>query len=222
MNFNFLLKSGRFQTFDVNVSPIKIYVFFTGEQLPRYVPELTLGVKRFAMYNDAPFDAVWVNTIKDDSDKPGKADLTLFTLLLEEKFDNSLYINYYMTFQRASEKLIEKKTDEKLKLRPVKEIRAVLGYDFLHKSILKLVTEAGFCQYWDEAMPIHSRSDRHKVNGFFGSIDFGLGKPGGVLTTGLKFTCSYNDSNELKKLIETANKAVVQGDIYLSFKLYNW
>ena len=221
MNFNFLIKSSKFQTFDVSVSPTKVWTFFMGE-LPGFVPEITLGIKRSAMYTDAPFDAVWVKTNKDIDAGTNTADLTLFTMSAAKELVNSFYINYYMAFQRASEKLIEKRTGKTIKLRPVKETRVALGYDFLRKSSLKLITEAGFCQYWDEAMPVHSKNDRYKANGFFGSIDFGLGRSGSPFSVGLKFTCSYNDSNELKKLIETANKTVIQGDFYLSFKLYDW
>ncbi|MCL2025861.1 MAG: hypothetical protein FWG92_03545 [Leptospirales bacterium] len=219
LDFNFIMKDSQFDIFDINVSPTKIYTMFIGE-LPWYVPELTLGIKRFT-YNDA-FEAAWVKTNKAELDGRDSAKLTLFTLLLEKKFNKALYADYYMTFQRASEKLIEKRNDEKLNLRPVKEIRAVVGCDFLSKSSLKLITEAGLCQYWDEAMPFHSKSDRYKTNGLFGSIDFGTGRPGDSVSAGIKFTCSYNDSNELKKLIEAANKVVVQGDFYLSLKLYDW
>ena len=221
MNFNFLMKNSKFDIFDISVSPTKVYVFFFGE-LPRLVPELTAGIKR-STYDDA-FEAAWVKTEKTgpNENERDTAKLTLFTLLLEEKLGKALYINYYMTFQRASEKLIEKRTEEKLKLRPVKEMRTAIGYDFLSGSFLKLIAEAGFCQYWDEAIPFHSRSDRYRANGFFGSIDFGGGRSGDYISVGLKFTCSYNDSNELKKLIETTNKAVIQGDFYLSLKLYDW
>ena len=224
MNFNFLVKSSKFQTFDTSVSITKAWVFLMGK-LPWLVPEITLGMKRSAMYTDAPFDAVWVKTGKDPELGPfgvNTANLTLFTLLLEKEFKNSLYINYYMAFQRASEKLIEKRTDEDLKLRPVKEVRTALGYDFLSESSMKLITEAGFCQYWDEAMPAHSKNNRYKANGLFGSIDFGFGHPGDSFSAGIKLTCSYNDSDELKKLIETVNKTVVQADFYLSLKLFNW
>ena len=220
MNFNFLMKSNRLETFDINVSPTKIYAIFGGE-LPWYIPEITLGIKRLAMYNDMPFDAVWVKTNKTDSDEQDKASLTLFTLLLEKKFD-ALYINYYMAFQCASEKLIEKRTEKNLSLRPVKEMRATIGYDVFYNTPLKLIPEAGLCQYWDEAMPFHSKSDTYKANGMFGSVDLGYRSSDNFLSAGLKFTCSYNDSKELNKLIETTGKMIVQGDFYISLKLYDW
>jgi hypothetical protein len=220
MNFNFLLKSSRLETFDISVSPTKIYSIFGGE-LSWYVPEITLGIKRSAMYNDMPFDAVWVKTDKTYSDKQDKANLTLFTLLLEKKFA-ALYINYYMAFQCASEKLIEKRTEKELKLRPVKEMRTTIGYDIFNSTSFKLIPEAGFCQYWDEAMPFHSKSDTYKAKGGFGSIDLGYRGFGKFSSAGIKFTCSYNDSNELKRLIETTSKTVIQLDFYVSLKLYDW
>ncbi|MCL2155965.1 MAG: hypothetical protein FWH53_09900 [Leptospirales bacterium] len=222
MNFNFLMKSSKLETFDISASPTQIYTMFGGE-LSWYVPEITLGIKRSAIYNDMPFDAVWVKSDKTGSDKQDKANLTLFTLLLEKKFANTLYINYYMAFQCASEKLIEKRTDERLSLRPVKEMRGAIGYDILHNTTsLKLITEAGLCQYWDEAMPFHANSDTYKANGVFGSVDFGFVAFDGLLSVGLKVACSYNDSNELRKLIETTSKTVVQGNFYVALKLYDW
>jgi len=221
MNFNFLVKGSELRTFDINISPTKIYAAFGGE-LSWFMPEITLGIKRSAMYNDMPYDSVWVNTDKTGSDKQDKAGLTLYTLLLDKKFNSGLCINYYMAFQHASEKLIEKSTGKKLKLRAVKEMRTAAGYDVWHGSAFKLIAEAGFCQYWDEAMPFHSKSNNYKANGLFGSADFGYRNTDNSLTAGIKFTCSYNDSKELSKLIETTGKLVVQGDFYFSFKWYEW
>jgi hypothetical protein len=215
------VKNREFRTFDISVSPTKVYAIFAGE-LPWFVPEIILGIKKSVMYNDMPYDSVWVKTDKTNSDKQDKANLTLYTLWLQKKFNNGLYINYYMTFQRASEKLIEKRTNEELKLRAVKEKRTTLGYDIWHESPLKFIIEAGFCRYWDEAMPFHSKSDNYKAKGLFGSVDFGFRSPENYFTMGIKFTCSQNDSRELNKLIETTGKLVVQGDFYLSFKLYDW
>jgi hypothetical protein len=222
MNFNFLVKDGEFRTFDISVSPTKVYAIFYGE-LPWFVPETTLGIKKSAMYNDMPYDSVWVKTDKTTNpDKQDKAGLTLYTLLLDKKFNNGLYINYYIAFQRASEKLIEKRNGKELKLQAVKERRAAIGYDFWHGSSLKFITEAGFCRYWDEAMPSHAKSANYKANGLFGSIDFGYRNPDNSFAAGVKFTCSQNDSKELGKLIETTGKLVVQGDFYVSFKWYEW
>ena len=221
MNFNFLVKNSELKTFDISLSPTKVYAIFYGELHP-FVPEITLGIKRSAMYNDMPYDSVWVKTDKTDSDKQDKAALTLYTLTLQKNFNTGLYINYYTALQRASEKLIEKRTGEKLNLRVVKERRVAAGYDIWHGSSLKLIPEAGLCQYWDEAMPFHSKSDNYKANGLFGSVDFGFRNPEKSFAAGIKFTCSHNDSKELNRLIETTSKLVLQGDFYLSFKWYDW
>ena len=144
------------------------------------------------------------------------------------------FFNYYTAFQRPSERLIEKRTGEILDLRHLKEMRISVGYDPLRDVIydpqsksfwkstpFRFIPEIGYCQYWDEAMPIHTISDKYKAHGFFGSIDFRYRSPDYV-TVGCKFTYSYNNSNELKRLIETTNKMVMQVDAYLSLKLYNW
>ena len=220
MNFNFLLKDNRFETFDISVSPTKVYTFFGGE-LPKYTPELTLGIRRFAMYNDSPYDAVWVKTDKTDLDTRDSANLTLYTIMLQGNLIAQSFFNYYMAFQNSSESLIEKRTEEKLNLKPLKEVRMAVGYDFLHMPFWDLTIETGYSQYWDEAMPLHSASDNYKANGFFCSVGFGYTDPDFV-SAGLKFTYSNNSSNELRKLIETTNKAIVQVDFYLSFKFYSW
>jgi hypothetical protein len=126
-----------------------------------------------------------------------------------------------MAFQSASEKLIEKKTGKELSLRTVKEVKAAIGYDFFPQAGLKFITEIGYCQYWDEAIPLHARSNGYTANGLFGTIDFGYLYPD-FISVGTKFTCSYNDSIELKRLIETTGKTVVQLDLYLSLKLSDW
>ena len=221
MNFNFLVKSNRFETFDISISPTKAYVFFGGE-LPWFIPDLTLGVKRLAMYNDAPYDSVWVKTNKTELDERDSAKLTLFTLLVEKEFANSCYVNYYMAFQHPSEKLIEKITGEELNLRPVKEVRAAIGMDLLNKMPLwKFIVEAGYSQYWDEAIPVHTVLNKYQADGFFGSFDFGVMDPN-FISSGIKFTFSHNNSNELKRLIETTGKTVIQVDLYLSLKLHDW
>jgi len=220
MNFNFLLKDSRFETFDISVSPTKVYTFFGGE-LPEFVPELTLGIRRFAMYSDSPYDSVWVKTDKTGLDERNRASLTLYTLMLHGNLIGNSFFNYYMAFQQPSERLIEKRTGEELGLRPLKEVRMTVGYDFLRQTPLKFITEIGVCQYWDEAMPLHSVSDNYKVNGFLGSISFGYTDPD-FISGGIKFTYSHNNSRELNKLIETTNKNVIQLDFYVSFKFHNW
>ena len=219
MNFNFLV-SGKLETFDISVSPTKLYAFFGG-QISEYTPEITLGIKRSAMYNDTLYDPVWVKTIKAESDKRDRAALTLYTLLLEKKISKEFYASYYMACQNASKKLIEKRTGEKLDLKTIKETKGVVGYDVLPESHFKLVTELGYGQYWDEAMPLHSKSNNYKANGFFWLADVGYRAPD-FIATGIKFTCSYNDSNELKRLIETTSKVIIQLDFYLSLKLSDW
>ncbi len=96
----------------------------------------------------------------------------------------------------------------------MREFSASIGYDILHKNPKQnLILSLGVSRYWDLGIPVH-RSDRDvdDVYTLWGGF-FSLSWEAAVV--GAEFRASWNDSSELRKLVETADKFMLEGSLFV-------
>jgi hypothetical protein len=191
------------------------------------VPRFTLVGKRTALYNDEPCDAVWVRSATArDGMTPKSATLSdnlkeraaLYTLglLIEENYGNRIFFDVYAEAQRPSGRLISKTDGAQIEVSPLREARVSLGYNFFAGaaaplSNFRLLLSGGASRYWDVAAPLHrERGDGYLLYGGFGSLKLEAS------WIGMELRASYNHSVELHRLVECAEKAVLEGSFFAS------
>ncbi len=192
---------------------------------PKALPRITLTYKQLSLFNDEPYDPVWVKTSTGKSFTMSEsvkkhADLYTFSMRLEKNLGNVLFLDGFIEFQKPSETLIEKRTQlasnpqgEEVEYAKVREMYASVGYNFLNKSnVQRLLVTFGLSRYWDVAIPVHRESGTdYRLTGGFFSVNWD------AIFLGAEFNCSYNYSQELRKLVETADKFMVEVSIFARF-----
>ncbi len=196
-----------------------------------YIPRLTITYKMIKLYNDQPYDAVWVRsaTARDGSrksdtmpaDERESASLNTLSFLIRENIFEYVFIDLYAELQKPSAKLIEKSTvttanpaGDEIDFNTLRETYAALGFNFLGekaKDGYLFITSVGVSRFWDPAIPVHRESgSEYYLYGGFASAN---------LTTpfaGIEIKGIYNYAPELRKLVETADKFAVEGSVYIS------
>ncbi|MCU0846193.1 MAG: hypothetical protein MUC76_14885 [Spirochaetes bacterium] len=213
------------ESFSMELAITELAGLFTGPVNPS-VPRFTLIFKRTALYNDEPFDPVWVRSAvaRDGTSKDAtlsdnmKERAALYTLgfLIEENYKNRVFFDVYSEVQKPTERLMAKSDDERIDVSPLREVRASLGYNFFAGaaaplSTFRLLLSGGASRYWDVAAPLHrERGEKYLLYGGFASLK--LEAP----WIGIELRASYNHSVELRRLVECAEKAVLEGSFFAS------
>ncbi len=214
------------ESFSVELAITGLAGLLTGPIGPS-VPRFTLVGKRTALYNDEPCDAVWVRSATArDGITPKSATLSdnlkeraaLYTLglLIEENYGNRIFFDVYAEAQRPSGRLISKTDGAQIEVSPLREARVSLGYNFFAGaaaplSNFRLLLSGGASRYWDVAAPLHrERGDGYLLYGGFGSLKLEAS------WIGMELRASYNHSVELHRLVECAEKAVLEGSFFAS------
>lgn len=214
------------ESFSMELALTELAGLFTGP-VGQSVPRFTLIFRRTALYNDEPYDSVWVrsamtrdgSTLKNPNLPDGlKERAALYTLgiLIAENYKNRVFFDLYAEGQKPTERLISKTTGERIEVSPLREVRASLGYNFFAGaggplSTFKMILSGGASRYWDTAAPLHrERGDGYVLYGGFGSLR--LEAP----WIGMELRASYNHSVELRRLVECAGKAVLEGSFFAS------
>ena len=214
------------ESFSVELALTELAGLFTGP-VGQSVPRFTLIIRRTALYNDEPYDPVWVrsatardgSTSKDPTLPDGlkeRAALYTLGLLVKENYKNRVFFDVYAEAQRPTERLVSKTTEERIEVSPLRELRASLGYNFFAGaggplSTYKMIISGGASRYWDTAAPLHrERGHGYVLYGGFGSLR--LEAP----WIGMELRASYNHSVELRRLVECAEKAVLEGSFFAS------
>ncbi len=223
LNLNATTTSGELEALAIGLIINNSLKFFMTP--PRIMPRITVTYKKLALYKDEQYDPVWVITGEDkegdipDSQKD-EADLHTLSVLLEENLGNKIFLNAFLEFQKPSETLIDKRTQtstdpqgDEVTYNYLREAYLTAGYNFLKASSTeRLLATVGISRYWDVAIPVHreSGSGYSLIGGFFSL---------GWNTTfiGAEFKCSYNYSQELRKLVETADKFMVEASLFARF-----
>ncbi len=214
------------ESFSMELALTELAGLFTGP-VGQSVPRFTLIFRRTALYNDEPYDSVWVRsamtrdgaTLKNPNLPDGlKERAALYTLgiLIAENYKNRVFFDLYAEGQKPTERLISKTTGERIEVSPLREVRASLGYNFFAGaggplSTFKMILSGGASRYWDTAAPLHrERGEGYVLYGGFGSLR--LEAP----WIGMELRASYNHSVELRRLVECAEKAVLEGSFFAS------
>jgi hypothetical protein len=194
---------------------------FIVEKINPAIPVLTITFKSLNLFNDEPYDAVWVKTVKaptiTDEEKDSAALYTL-SFLINENLYNYVYLDFYAEFQQATETLIEKKTGEKIDYAKLRQINGMIGFNFWgDKKGEMLVASVGLSRYWDVAIPYNRESgDAYYVYGYLFSIESRFFVWGGI-PLGIELKASKNYAPELRKLVETTDKYALEMSVYISF-----
>ncbi len=202
-----------------------------GGALPPLVPEITVTYKKLRLYNDEPYDAVWVRSAfvegttvpkgpgMSDGQKDG-AVLNTLSFLAKENLFYRLYIDVYVEFQRPSAPLVDKRTvtasdpgGDELDVSALREIYGAVGYNFLGTKARDgylLLLSLGVSRFWDPAIPVfREEGTGYHLHGMFVSASFT--SP----FAGLDFRVIRNYSPELRRLVETADKLALEGSAYI-------
>lgn len=216
LNTNFTTTKSTLEAIAIGVEVNKLVAFFT--KIPPYVPKLIITYKMLNLYNDKPYDYVWVNSMTGksyDMSESGRehAKLNTLNLTLKENFLNFLIAEFSTEFQDATKTLIDKRTSEKLDMNPVREIKGIIGVNFFGlNSVQALLLNIGISRYWDPAIPVQRASgSSYILYGGFCSIQYQHPIAGAELKV------AYNYSQELRRLVETADKWMFEGSFYARF-----
>lgn len=191
--------------------------------LPAYTPSLTLGYKLLRYYNDKGYESVWVGSPTTStgaakssymsSSERDHAKLHTLSMLLEEDISNIFLAEYYMEFQHCGKSLYDKRTNKKIDLAAVREMRGCAGINFFgfdKTNVSSLVFKFGLSRFWDPGIAVQrEKGSGYAVNGWLASIT--LDHP----LAGIEFMVNYNYSKELRKLIEAADKFAIEGSLFV-------
>ncbi len=205
VDFNFNIDRDKLETFGTTVNINDLYNLIFTKPIP-YIPSITIGYKKVALFNDEIYNSVWVNSAKSGNDTKEKADLTTYSLLLEGTMADAIKLSFFTELQSASEKLIEKRTGETLNVNTIKELKGEISFNFFYDdNDLDLFFIFGMSNLWDPALAVHSDSAGRNSTGYNFAISFNMVD---IFETDLRFI--YNDSIELKKLPETVDKFAIE------------
>lgn len=196
-------------------------VNFIAEKINPIIPVLTITIKSLNLFNDEPYDAVWVKTVKTptitDAEKDSAALYTL-SFLINENLYNYVYLDFYAELQQATETLIDKRTNEKVDYAKLRQINGMIGFNFWgDRKGEMLVASVGLSRYWDVAIPYNRESgDAYHVYGYIFAIESRFFIWGGI-PLGIELKASKNYAPELRKLVETTDKYALEMSAYISF-----
>ena len=191
------------------------------ERINPIIPVLTITFKSLNLFNDEPYDAVWVKTVKTptiaDAEKDSAALYTL-SFLINENLYNYVYLDFYAELQQATETLIDKRTNEKIDYAKLRQINGMIGFNFWgDRKGEMLVASVGLSRYWDVAIPYNRESgDSYHVYGYVFAIESRFFVWGGI-PLGIELKASKNYAPELRKLVETTDKYALEMSAYISF-----
>ncbi|HNX59426.1 MAG TPA: hypothetical protein PKK43_10020 [Spirochaetota bacterium] len=191
--------------------------------LPAYTPRVTVGYKLLRYYNDKGYESVWVGspTTSTGADKSSymsdsereHAKLHTYSILVEEDVSNIFLVDYYVEFQHCGRSLYDKRTNDKIDLAAVREMRGCAGINFFgfdKTNESSLVFKFGLSRFWDPGVAVQrEKGSGYSVNGWLASIK--LDHP----IAGIEFMVNYNYSKELRKLIEAADKYAIEGSLFV-------
>ena len=204
LDLNINIDRDELETIKTNININNMYSLIFSKEIP-YLPNFTVGYKKVKLYNDEPYDAVWVNYSKQSTDTKQSATLTTFSLLIEKNLSKSFALSIYTELQNESDPLIEKRTNNQLNLKLVREIKSEISYNYFYDSNdFDLIFSLGISRFWDPALAVHSNSASYYANGYNFSINFKTDY------FQVESQIIYNDSTELKKLTETVDKLAIE------------
>ncbi len=201
--------------FGLHINPF--VSLFTGNPNSK-VPQLVVTYRLLRLYNDEEYDAVWVKELPDDplagktEDEKKEASLHTVSFQVYRTFSERTKISLFVETQKPDEKLIDKRTGETLDFPVAREMYARADFDYFTQEEIDLVFSLGISRFWDPAIPVHreSGSDYWIFGGFIGT-SFNMS------FWGIEFKAIKNYSQEMRKLVESADKWAFEGSLFLRF-----
>jgi hypothetical protein len=230
LNLNASSTDGQVESYSIGMKLNNAFGFFMPILKKSYFPQVKLVYKELDLYNDMPWDTLWVNSNKlsdgitnktmamsDDDRESSK--LRTFSIIVTENLNNLLFIDYLVEFQKTTETLIEKTTGNELEFAKVREMHLSVGLDFFKmlkvKGYNKFITTIGLSSYWDPSVPIHRETttleDNYKLYGWFFATKWEY------TFAGMEFKVSKNYSDELRKLVETSDKYMIETSLFMRY-----
>lgn len=216
MAFSMNIDGGRPESTKTSVALNQVLGFVTDTK-SIYFPLITLGYENTSAYNDELYDPVWVNTpaLKGTTASYPKdsAKLNIYSLTVNQRFAEVFTIEGFLGAQYITDDLYTKETgnEKKINISKAKEWYLLLSYDpVTSPDQFRFKAYTGMSWYWDPAVRVH-RKNPGKGNAVYGWIigcDFDLIHFGGDMKA------EYNFSNDLKKLVEAADKWAVEGSLF--------
>ena len=202
-------------SFGLHVNPF--FNLLTGNTRSN-IPELVITYTLLRLYNDEQYDAVWVKTLPEDpvagktGDEKNEASLHTVSLLLYRTFAERAKISLFVETQKPDQILIEKRTGEKLDFPVAREMYARVDIDYFKQKEIDLVLSLGISRFWDPAIPIHRETGHdYWITGGFIGTSFSLP------FCGIELKAVKNYSQELRKLVEAADKWAFEGSLFIRF-----
>ncbi len=219
LNLNATTTSDKFESLDIGLEVHNLLKLLMGpSKWPKDYPQVTFSYKQWNYFNDEAYEGVWVKTYfnKTDAmsdDEKDNAVLHKISMKVHYDISNRWILDFFINMQIPSETLVEKRTNKELNYTRISEYYFTVGYNlFSRNKDVDLIISAGISSFWDVGVPIHSNNDVGYAlfGGFFG-IDFN------TKYFGINIKSSYNHSPELRKLIEAADKFMLDPSIYARF-----
>lgn len=229
LNMNSTVRQDELEEMAVGIL-INQVVGYISEHAGASMPKISITYKQVRLFNDEPYDAVWVGSAYTDTgvktsamsdSERERAKLHTLALTLTGNIGNILYYDVLSEFQRPDRPLYDRRTNEEIDYSPVRDLRATLGLNLLGQAAVQqgefLIISGGVSRYWDPAIPYHRDSGEgySAIGGLF-KIE-GRHFIWSAVPLGYEFTVSRNHSTELRKLVETVDKWVVEAGINVSF-----
>ncbi len=181
-----------------------------------YIPVVTLGYENSATYNDELYDPVWVDTPANKGTTSAyakdHAKLNIFSLKVNQRFAEVFTIEGFIGAQYITDSIYTKENNpRKINVSKAKEWSVLLSYDPITPPDQgKLKAYTGVSWYWDPSIQIH-RKDPGKGNAVYGWI---IGCEADFIHFGGDLKAEYNYADDLKKLVEAADKWAVEGSMF--------
>ena len=227
LNLNATTTEDELEAYAVGIILNDLFQIIAGKLNP-VIPVVTITFKSINIFNDEPFDPVWVNNsiiggIQKDSTLPDAdkehAKLYTLSLLIKENLYNYVFIDFFVEVQKPTETLVEKRTSKEIEYDTIRQINCMIGYNFWgahSKEGHFLIASIGASKFWDISIPAHRESgDEYYVYGVIFTVEgrlFAYGIP-----IGLELKTCKNYAPELRKLVETTDKYMVEASANISF-----
>lgn len=197
----------RLESYDISLNITQFLSITT--TIPSYLPQITIGYKKYQKYNDEPYDPVWVSTASGKSNTMSdslKQHATLYSYYttLSKNFGN-FFLAASIELQHVDRTIVDKRTDQKVSLPAMRLWWAKAGYDLMDRPGWDFIVWLGVNKLYDPAMSYHSKHSDNDTGGWFAMID------GTSPYITLSIKASYNDYSELDKLIEAVDKYIIEG-----------
>ncbi len=217
LNMNSSSRKDKLVSIAFALSITDLYTFLYSPPNPA-LQQFRIGYKLLRLYNDEPYDAVWVDSpyttggsLKTDfmpASERDKGNLHTMSAELETRLWKYFLLTLYTEFQHIPDNIYDKRDNKKIDPAPAREARAMLAFSPFAATPSDrdsnpdlFVISFGMSSFWDPGIAVHRESGSgYRITGWLLAIDFNWN----FLSLDLAVYKNYSD--ELRKLVEAADK----------------